>query len=387
MFKVPSNAEKAEVWKSYHERRPVRVPVRWNTNPRIIVLNPELNPAGYGYRESFNDPRVALIMQSRHQEYLAAVLSRTCDTSDELPNEWNFYVENQNIYDAAYFGAEVRFEDGQVPCTHQFLTIDDVDSFMRRDFSRPLENPWIRERLEFRERLVREAEKFTYLGRKGKVAPFGVGFDGPLTIAANLFGSDIFMLLGMDPPKAAELLMFITRACLVRNKALAGLSGGWKKGEWGWLADDSIQLISTEMYVEIVMPIHEFWFGEISATKPSDRKRFIHLCGDAARHFKTIHDKLGVVSFDTGFPVDHGALRRELGPDVDISGGPHVALLKDGTPGQCAEAARKILRSGIMEGGRFIMQEGNNLPPCVPVENLRAVYEVCLDPEFKIGQA
>jgi hypothetical protein len=30
-----------------------------------------------------------------------------------------------------------------------------------------------------------------------------------------------------------------------------------------------------------------------------------------------------------------------------------------------------------MTGGRFILQEANNLPPCVPIENLAAVYAVC----------
>jgi len=382
-FVVPSNAEKAEVWKRYHDRNPLRVPLRWNVNPRIIVLNPELNPEGYTYEQCFHDPHVALVIQSRSWEYLIGTLSRTCDTSDELPEAWNFCVDNQNIYDAAYFGAEVRYQPGQVPCTCQSLTLDDVDAFLKRDFSRPLDNPWIRNRLAFHGELVREAKTFTHRGRKGNVAPFRVGFDGPLTVAANLFGSDIFLLLGMDPPKAGKLLTFITEACIVRNRAIAGLTGTWKKDDRGWLADDSIQLISSEMYAEIVLPIHELWYSEMSSTLPSDGRRSIHLCGDATRHFKMIHEKLGVTSFDTGFPVNHGALRRELGPDVEISGGPRISILKDGTPAECAEHVRLILRSGVMAGGRFILQEGNNLPPCVPLENLRAVYEVCLQPEFR----
>jgi hypothetical protein len=32
-----------------------------------------------------------------------------------------------------------------------------------------------------------------------------------------------------------------------------------------------------------------------------------------------------------------------------------------------------------MDGGRFILQEANNLPPCVPLANLAAVYETCLE--------
>ena len=379
MLQIPSDSEKAAVWKAYQERRPTRVPLRWTANSRIVLLNPELNPEGYGYREFLHEPRVSLAVQARFAEYLATTLNRTCDSSCELPAQWRFAVESQNVYDAAYFGAEVRYEPGQVPCTHQFLTLDDVDAFLARDFSRPLENPWVRDRLAFRERLVAEAEHFSYLGRKGTVAAFGVGFDGPLTVAANLFGSDVFLLLAADPERAERLLRHITEACLLRNQALAGLAGGWKKGDWGWAADDSVQLISTAMYVERVAPVHEFWYASISDTTPASRRRSIHLCGDATRHFKTLVDRLGVVSFDTGFPVDHGRLRAELGPDIEISGGPPVSLLRQGTPEQCHARARDILLSGIKDGGRFILQEANNLPPCVPLDNLAAVYEACLE--------
>jgi len=226
MLQIPSDSEKAAVWKAYQERRPTRVPLRWTANSRIVLLNPELNPEGYGYREFLHEPRVSLAVQARFAEYLATTLNRTCDSSCELPAQWRFAVESQNVYDAAYFGAEVRYEPGQVPCTHQFLTLDDVDAFLARDFSRPLENPWVRDRLAFRERLVAEAEHFSHLGRKGTVAAFGVGFDGPLTVAANLFGSDVFLLLAADPERAERLLRHITEACLLRNQALAGLAGG-----------------------------------------------------------------------------------------------------------------------------------------------------------------
>ena len=379
MLKVPSNQEKRAVWESYRARRPVRVPLNWGVNSRIILLNPALNPEGWTYRDYFHEPRVTLAIQARFQEYLAGTLSRSCDLESTLPEYWNFCVESQNIYDAAYFGASVDFEPGQVPGTKPRFSFDDADEFLAMDYSRPLENPWIKERLCYREALVREAATFEYAGRRGKVAPFGVGFDGPLTAVASLFGADGIMLLGAEPEKARAVMWKITRDCLARNMALANLADGWKKGEYGGLADDSIQLISAEMYRELVMPMHAFWYEQTSATKPSDKKRGIHLCGDATRHFRTIRDELGVYSFDTGFPVDHGALRRELGPEVEISGGPHVSLFLNGAPGECAAEAVRILRSGVMHGGRFMLREGNNLPPGVPLENLQAVYEACIE--------
>lgn len=378
-FTTPSNEAKAAVWKAYYERKPTRVPLRWSMNSRILLLNPELNPDGIGYREYFHDPQVTLSVQARFQEYVTTVMNRTCDAPVGLPEAWSFSVESQNVYDAAYFGAEVLFEPGQVPGTHQFLGLDDVDAFMRRDFSRPLENPWIRERLAFHAALTKAAESFTYLGRKGKVAPYGVGFDGPLTIAANLLGSDIFLLLAAEPEKAKALMFFLCQACAARNRALGDLAGGWKKSEWSGMADDSIQLISTEMYEELVLPAHAWWYDEMTVATAAEGRRAIHLCGDSTRHFRTIRDRLGVTSFDTGYPVDHGWLRRELGPGVEVSGGPQVAILRHGTVEECRARATEILASGIKQGGRFILQEGNNLPPCVPLENLEAVYAACLE--------
>jgi len=83
--------------------------------------------------------------------------------------------------------------------------------------------------------------------------------------------------------------------------------------------------------------------------------------------------------YDTGFPVDHGALRRELGPDIAISGGPHIGLFTGGTPEQLFAETKRILLSGIKHGRKFGLREGNNLPPCVPLENLRAVYQGCIE--------
>jgi uroporphyrinogen-III decarboxylase len=379
MLRVPTNEEKKAVWEAYRARRPTRVPLTWGVNARIVLLDPALNPEGYGFEDYTRDPRVLLTVQSRFQEYVATTLSRTADFDSTLPETWNVYLDNQNVYDAAYFGAPVTFEPGQVPSSLPAYTFDTVDEFLARDFSRPLENPWIRERLATHAALVREAEHFTYLGRKAKVAPFGVGFDGPVTALASLFGADGITLLAAEPEKAGAVLLKITRDCMARNRALADLAGGWKKSEWAGLADDSIQMISTAMYRELVLPLHALWYDEMTATRAADRTRFIHLCGDATRHFRTIRDELGVMSFDTGFPVDHGALRRELGPDAEIMGGPRVTLLRDGTPAQCAAETKAILQSGVMAGGRFVLREGNNLPPRCPLGNLTAVYETCLE--------
>ncbi len=336
-----------------------------------------LNPEGFTYQQYFNEPRVTLIIQSRFHEYVATTLNRTCDSAVALPESWNFYVDNQNIYDGAYFGGEVVFDEGQVPSVRPAYTFDDMDAFLKRDFSPPLTNPWLKDRLEFHGRLVREAETFTYLGRKGTVGDYSLGFDGPVTAVATLFGADGIAILAAEPERARLLLDKLVDDVLIRNRALADLCGGWKKSDWTCFADDSIQLISSEMYRDLVLPVHARCYDATNSLSAADGQRCIHLCGDATRHFPVINRELGVTSFDTGFPVDFGQLRQALGPAVEISGGPSIMILREGTPDSCARETRRILETGIMQGGRFILREGNNLPPCVPMANLEAVYNTC----------
>jgi uroporphyrinogen-III decarboxylase len=101
--------------------------------------------------------------------------------------------------------------------------------------------------------------------------------------------------------------------------------------------------------------------------------RGVHLCGDATRHFATHRDELNIRSFDTGFPVDFGAIRRALGPDIRIQGGPHVDLVLRATPDEVYAECRRILQTGIADGP-FVLREGNNLAPHTPPENVAAMY-------------
>jgi len=124
------------------------------------------------------------------------------------------------------------------------------------------------------------------------------------------------------------------------------------------------------MFRELILPYHRRFFNALYGEGPHS----MHLCGDATRHFRTIRDELNVWSFDTGFPVDFTWLRKELGPDVEILGGPSVPFLETATPNQVTERVKEILGSGITEGGRFMLREGNNLPPGVSLDNINAMW-------------
>jgi uroporphyrinogen-III decarboxylase len=193
-----------------------------------------------------------------------------------------------------------------------------------------------------------------------------------LTVCCNLRGTSEFIGdLIEDPGYAHEMLDYVTETSIDRIKAYRSRVGADMKPECGGLADDSIQLISTGMYVDMIMPYHRRRLDALNGTGPHG----MHLCGDATRHFKTIRDELNVWSFDTGYPIDFGWVRSELGPDVAIQGGPTVPMLQSSSPIAVRDEVARILGSGICDGGRFILREANNLAPGIPAENLWAMWD------------
>jgi hypothetical protein len=303
------------------------------------------------------------------------VINRYCDSPTGLPDFWNASVSWLNTYEAVFFGASWHFREGQIPDTEPFLTAENKERIFEVDIDRPLENPLFQRGLRFYEEMRRLAKDVSYHGRPIKVLRYEqVGTDGPLTGAMNLRGTEMMADLIEDPEFAERLLDRITDAAIKRVYAWRKYWGDDKLGGGG-MADDSIQLISTAMYKRMVLPRHRRFLDEFAPGQPHG----MHLCGNVMRHMKTVRDELNVQAWDSGFPVDFARMREELGPEVQINGGPGIVLLLHGTARQVYDRTCEILESGVKAGGRFILTEANNLPPGVPEENLAAMYKAALD--------
>ena len=366
------NQEVKEVWDAYHAGKPIRVPLVLGINVRYYLFSPWLNPRGITFKEYFDDPGLMVETQVELQHYVRHNL--LFDGELGMPKEsWGAVgVDFQNTYEASWFGCPWRFGDGQVVDTEPILTDGKKYMLFDQGIPDPFSGGSMARNMEFWERMKEKIEGYTFMGLPVSGAyPTGAGTDGPFTAAANLRGAtEICMDMYEDPQYVKDLLSYITEATIVRLKAYRELLGQeLRPKRWGF-ADDSIQLLSPEMYREFVLPCHRRLISELAGEGPHS----IHLCGDATRHFKMIRDELNVMAFDTGFPVDFGWLRRELGPDVQINGGPSVQFLLRATPEEVREEVRRILSTGVMEGGKFVLREGNNLSPGIPEENVAAMF-------------
>lgn len=366
------NEEVRLVWESFKARRPTRVPIYFGINSRFLLLDPALNPRGITYEECWRDPQLMFDVQLHFQDWLRHNIVQ--DAEMGVPADgWVVSLDFQNCYEAGWLGCPVEFRSGQVPDTRPILTDEKKRLLLDGGIPDPFEGGLMKQIWVFHGFFKEKAEGLEFKGAEVRAGnPPGMGTDGPFTVAANLRGTtELCLDLRLDPDYAHELLDFVTEATITRIKAFRRRLGGPELTEGWHFADDAIQAISTEDYRVFVLPRHKRLLAALST--PGEYG--IHLCGDATRHFPMIRRELGVTVFDTGFPIDFGGVRRELGQDVQIHGGPDVAFLLSATPVQVRERVKEILSSGVMEGGRFCLREGNNLAPMTPLENVRAVYD------------
>jgi hypothetical protein len=317
------------------------------------------------------DDKIAFNVQKAFHYYVRHNIIQ--DNGVGIPEEgWDFFVDLMNIYEAAWLGAPVKYYDDQVPDTEPILT----DNKKNLLFDKGIPDPFsgiLGQHLKRFEYFQKRAKKEIFFGKPIKsVSSWLDSTDGPFTIASNLRGAtEILTDMYEDPGFVHQLLSYLTEAILIRLKAWWPIIGKPERAEIFKFADDSVQNLSSEMYKEFVLPHHKKLIKELGGNGP----HMIHLCGDALRHFVTVKKELNIGIFDTGFPVDFKKMRDLLGKESLIQGGPNIQLLVMGTSNDVYEETKRILTSGVLDGGKFILREGNNLAPQTPIENIEAMYK------------
>ncbi|GMU94344.1 MAG: hypothetical protein AMXMBFR4_34020 [Candidatus Hydrogenedentota bacterium] len=368
------NEEVREVWNAYRARKPLRTPCVIGTNTRFFLLGRAAPFPNVDFRAYTENPDVMFETQVRCDEWKRLYILQ--DAPMGLPGEetgWTVNVDFQNFYEAAWFGCPVVFFEGQVPVAEPRWRDQRLkQELLHRGIPNPFEGLMGQAR-EYYEYFLEKSKTYAHRGLPVRhVQPKGLGTDGPMTVAVNLRGAiELLEDFVEDPEYVHKLLNFVTDAIIARIRAWRRYLGKPETQGYFGFADDAVQMLSRDMYKEFVLPCHKRMRAGLCSTS---RGGSVHMCGNASRHFPILNREVGIDSFDTGFPVDFASLRRELGPEVEFYGGPHIELMRSGTPSQIYANAQEILESGIRKGGRFVLREGNNLAPETPLENIATLY-------------
>ena len=366
------NEEANAVWEAYWAGAPTRVPVgNFTIGPRIWLLDPALNTRGITWRQFSEDPSVMWDVQLQYHYHLRHHIP--CDQQMGVPEDhWDTFVEFVNVTDEAWLGGELVYPEGQVVTTIPRYTGEARKEFPAMDIPDPFSGIYARVR-EFYEYFLDRAERETFHDRPIEVAlpSTGLGTDGPLTVGLGLCGEEILCDMLADPETYRAIMNRIADATIAKVRAWRDYLGLPAKPATGCFADDAIQHISTQAYVENVLPFHRKILDALYDGGPFH----MHLCGDVQRHLPTVARELNIELFDTGYPIEFSSVREQLGDAVHIQGGVPVQVLVAGSAEDVRIETRRILASGITRGGRFILKEANNVPPRVPAANLRVMYE------------
>lgn len=368
------NREAARVWDAYHQGKPFRVPMITGISDRYFVLNSSANPCNISFYEYSNNPALMFDMQCAFAEY--ARFNIIGDHEMGPPEDgWVVNVDFQNYYEAAWYGSKVIFPDGEVPYAVPLLNEDNKHMLFEKGLPDSF-GGFMAKAKKYYDYFQDQIKMRTILGRKVTTveAPF-TGSDGMFTVACELRGAEnICVDMYEDTDYYHQLMDYLTESTAHRIKAWRKYLGLPQISEEFGFADDSIALLSEDTYRTFVLPYHKKLAGLISTM---EKRGGTHLCGDATRHFKTIRDELNVYCFDTGFPVRHGELCEQLGPEVIIQGGPNVMLIQNGTIREIHDESKRILDETKVVSKKFIFRDGNDIPPYTPLEKVEALYEAC----------
>ncbi len=229
--------------------------------------------------------------------------------------------------------------------------------------------------IEFRKAMIEVAEEFPVRFQGGPVFYPGVNpalthtSDGPFGVAGDLMGqTEIFVGVYERPDFVRELLRIVT------DKLIEWLDYCWEEEQlpiprdFAWTDDLAVSL-SPAVYRDMVLPFEKrlrFHFdGYVS----------LHMCGKSDNLLETFADDLQINELQGfGWQVDLDHIASVMGGRVVLIGNVNPMLIHTGPPEQVREATRKVIQKLAPYKG-LIIQDGNNIPPGTPLENINAMME------------
>jgi uroporphyrinogen decarboxylase len=190
---------------------------------------------------------------------------------------------------------------------------------------------------------------------------------GPFTKAANLRGVEALMRdVFKNPDFVRQVVDFSVELLqrfyepLVEDGTLEVIS----------VADPTASgdLISKKQFVDFALPGLKKFVGGM---KKRGVRTLLHICGNTS---DKLHEVAGseAACFSLDHKVDLVTARRELRDKICVAGNVNpVAVLNNGTPEDVHRVSRECIEAAG-EGGGYILMPGCDIPPTVPLENIRA---------------
>lgn len=346
---------------------PDRIPVLPAIAHRFLVP-----VTGTAFRDYYSDAETMLRTQILAQKWLMENVRTDAYT---ITGPWvGAWTDFQNTFEAGSLGCEVIFPDDDIPWVGPgWVSTDrDLRTLEEMEFVHSGINA---RQIDYRRKMIEAAEKYPVRFQGGPVFHPGAQAslthtsDGPFGVAGDLMGqTELFVAVKERPEFVRELLHIVT------DKLITYLDFCWEEErlpvpkDFAWTDDLAVNL-SAPVYRDLVLPFEQklrFHF---------DGRLSLHMCGAADHLLETFVDDLAIHEFQGfGYQVDLHRVAEVMGGRVVVIGNVNPMLIHSGTPADVRAATRRVIEILGPHRG-LIIQDGSNIPPGSPIENINAMME------------
>jgi uroporphyrinogen decarboxylase len=344
-----------------------RVPVIPAIAHRFLV------PAvGVRFREYYADPETMLRTQILAQKWL---MEHVRTDAYSITGAWvGAWTDFQNTFEAGSLGCDVVFPDDDIPWVGPGWVNTDAD--LRRlesmDFIRGDLNA---RQFAYRRAMMAVADRYPVRFSGGPVFFPGENpslthtSDGPFGVAGDLMGqTELFIAVRERPEFVRELLSIVTVKLIAYLDYCFDEEKISRPRDFAW-TDDLAASLSAETYRSLVLPseklLRSHFEGYVS----------LHMCGKTDHLLAIFADELGIDEYQGfGYQVDLDRVASVMGGRVVLVGNVNPMLIHSGTPEDVRGATRTVLEKLAPSRG-LIIQDGSNIPPGTPLENINAMME------------
>jgi len=349
---------------------------RFETPDRVAVI-PAINyryllpKIGVRFKDYYNDPEVMLRSQILGQKWL---MENVKTDAYSITGAWvGGWTDFQNATEASSMGCLVNFPDDDIPVVREDGWVRTEKDLRRLENMDTINNGLNGKQIEFRQEMMKIADKYPVRFQGGPVFYPGENpalthtSNGPFTNAAYLMGStQAFTAMAERPDYMHELLHIIT------EKTISWLDFCWQEEglescDLAW-TDDLAAYLSAKTWQEVLLPYNK---------RLRDRSIWasMHMCGHTNHLLDIFTNQLRINEYQGfGWEVDLDKIGVIMGGKVVLLGNVSPLLIAQGTPDEVKEATRRVIDKLAPYRG-LIVQDGNNIAPGSPTENINAMME------------
>jgi len=134
------------------------------------------------------------------------------------------------------------------------------------------------------------------------------------------------------------------------------------------ISDDTAIVLSPRLFKEFCVP----YLNKIYEVFPG--MRGLHMCGNFSHQIDIYVEDLKITHLiGFGYQVEPALIGEKMGGRVVVSGNVDPKIILQGPPSRIMETAKYVIENLAPYSG-FILQDGANICPGTPVENMRAMF-------------